>query len=121
MKSQEEAVARIEPPGHRVTHTFDRGIAMAVDVLLELVRCAQVGVVLVWAVSLAAETGDPLEAGHELILPFRLGAVEFRLSRPLLCQSRNFVGHDLLDLRERCSRARCGPDNKLPGKFCPKR
>src|SRR5262245_9779614 len=117
MKTQERAVARVEPPGRGVAHTFDCRITMAVDVILELVRRAQISVVLVQAIGLAAETADALEPGNELIFPLRLGAVELRLGRPVLCQSRDFVGYNLLDLRERRSGARGSPDNELPGQF----
>src|SRR5262245_23626428 len=117
MKSYEQAVACVEPSGRRLTQAFDRRIPMAVDVLLELVRRPQICVVLIEAIGLAAETADPLEAGDKLILPLCLGAVELRLGRSVLCQSGDFVGHYLFDLRERCAGARCRPDNKRPDQF----
>ena len=80
------------------SHVADRELPVSRQVGVELPGVAEVGVVLVQQVGLAAESADALEAGDEGELLLRPSPIELGLGRAGLGQQRNLLGDDLLDL-----------------------
>ncbi len=86
------------PRGDGLLDGGRRQRAIPPQVRLDLVRVAEVHVVLVQHVGLAAKAADALEPRHELGLLLGLRAFEFGDRRPLLRQARDLGGHALLNL-----------------------
>jgi hypothetical protein len=117
MEAYEHAVARVHPLLHRLAQILTRHVAIAREIRLELAGIAEVGVVLIQHVRLAAEAADALEAADEVELLLRLHARELRGRRTGLRQQRDLLRHDPLDLRQVSTRLGGGLNDEAAGDF----
>ena len=115
VEADDHAIRRVEPRGNRLLDRCRRQRTIPPQVGLDLVRVAQIHVVLVEHVGLAAKAADALEPGDELGLLLGLRTFELGDRRPFLRQARDLGRHALLDVLERRARARRGLHDEQTG------
>ncbi len=98
------------PPAEFTHHSLRSDVLIAVIVLLEIIRCAEIGVVATQFVGDSAKTADTFKTAEEIAFRVRLDALHFLFCRSVCHEGRDLLVNHRPDLVKVSSRS-CGHDD----------